>query len=210
MLEWANAVAGSKLIPVPRSLNGRLAEWLYLSGAARTRPSAQVHHCFVAAMRLGKSGRKVQAGTAANAPGNCADSHRFDNRRSADIDFVTDGKTIGPANSNTCRACIGRANKICTRGLRADLRDSYGLNAMADARDIEPDLVADRDVGDRRNFDVGRAGCRVRAKIGLRARLADCGNGRYFVLLNGARNGGIGCAISERNLFADLETVRRW
>src|SRR5271157_87383 len=38
LLEWANAVAGLKLMPDPRLLKGRLATWANLSGAARSRP----------------------------------------------------------------------------------------------------------------------------------------------------------------------------
>ena len=38
LLEWAKAVAGSKLIPVPLALKGMLDAWLNFSGSARSRP----------------------------------------------------------------------------------------------------------------------------------------------------------------------------
>src|SRR4051812_50016637 len=38
LLECAKRVAGLKLTPVPRSLNGRLDEWLNFSAADRVRP----------------------------------------------------------------------------------------------------------------------------------------------------------------------------
>jgi hypothetical protein len=48
---------------------------------------------------------------------------------------------------------IGRAGarirrEIGLARLRADARDRDGLDPMADAVDVQPDLVADRDVGD--------------------------------------------------------------
>ncbi len=95
--------------------------------------------------------------------------------------------------------------EIGAGGLRADVRNRDGLDAMADAVDVEPDLVANRDVGDRRDFDVGRAGGRVCPKIGLRARLADCGDRGHLVFLSGSCDGGIGGAIAERDFLADLE-----
>src|SRR5579863_9072720 len=78
---------------------------------------------------------------------------------------------------------------------------------MADAVDIEPDLVADRNVRNRRYFDVAGADGRVSTEIGLRARLADLGDRGHLILLNGTCNGGIGVAVAEGDLFADLESV---
>jgi len=38
LLVWGNSVAGSKRIPLPLTLKGRLAEWLNFNGSARSRP----------------------------------------------------------------------------------------------------------------------------------------------------------------------------
>ena len=190
--------------PIAERKVGRMVE-LERSGEAEA--CAKVHHCFIADMSLGKGRRKVQAGAAGAGPGNGGDDHCLQTRWSADVDFVTHGKAIRPANSDTVRACIGRAHEIRARSLNADLGDRHGLDAMANAVDIEPDLVADRDVGYRRDFNVGRTRRRVCAKISLRALLADRGNSRHLVLLNGTCDGGIGRAVTESNLLADLEAV---
>ena len=105
---------------------------------------------------------------------------------------------------------IGRAGARIRRErravrLRADARDRDGLDPMADAVDVQPDLVTGRDVGDGRHLDVGRAGGRVRRQEGLRARLADRGDRGHLVLLHGSCDGGVGGAVAEGDLLADHE-----
>ena len=53
---------------------------------------------------------------------------------------------------------LASAERFVWLACRADLRDGDGLDSMADAVDVQPDLVTDRDVGDGRHLDVGRAG----------------------------------------------------
>src|SRR6516164_1240682 len=91
--------------------------------------------------------------------------------------------------------------------LGTDVRDRNSLNTMADAIDIQPDLVTDRDIPDGRHLDVDRAGERVRGQVGLRARLPDRTNRGYFVLLNVSCHGRVGCTIPERNLLADSKAI---
>ena len=70
LLEWAKAVAGSKVIPVPRSLKGRLAAWVSFSGAAKSRPvpgATMLNRRLVAHGRgLGVKPRPVPVGPAAS------------------------------------------------------------------------------------------------------------------------------------------------
>ena len=83
---------------------------------------------------------------------------------SANGDFITHREAVHVAHFDLGRADARIGREISAVRLRADPRDRDGLDPMADAVDVEPDLVADRDVGDRRHLDVGRAGGRVRAR----------------------------------------------
>ena len=88
---------------------------------------------------------------------------------------------------------------------------------MANAVNVQPDLVTDGNVGDGGYLDVGVAGFRVGCQPGLRARLADSGDRDHLVFLDGIRDGGIGGAIANADLLAGLnrkaapasETARR-
>ena len=205
LLEWAKAVAGLKLMPVPRSLKGRLAAWLNLSGAARSRPVPGETTHSSRMWALARAGVKVDdsAGRSRGADGR--DSNDFLVRRSADRDLVTDGEALHAADNDMGGACAGIGREIGLLGLRANVRNSDSLNAMADAVDVEPDLVANRDIGNRGHLEVGRASRSVRSQIGLCARLADGGDRGHLVLLHIFRDRGIGCAIAESDLLADRE-----
>ena len=77
LLEWAKAVAGWKLIPVPRSLKGRLAAWLNFSGAARSRPvpGATTNSRLICA--LVERRREVDAGAGRTRGADGGDGNRF-------------------------------------------------------------------------------------------------------------------------------------
>src|SRR6185369_3950214 len=68
--------------------------------------------------------------------------------RHTDTDLVTDGKTVRVADLDIRRAGARICRKIGTSRLRADLCDGNSFDPMADARDIQPDLVTDRNIGD--------------------------------------------------------------
>ena len=206
LLEWAKAVAGWKLIPVPRSLKGRLAEWLNFSGAARSRPVPGATTTLVADVRLGECRRKVHAGASRTRGADRGDGHRFLVGGSANGDLVAHCETVHASRTLISVApALASAGEIRLVRLRADVRDRDGLDPMADAVDIQPDLVAGRDIGDRRHLDVGRAGGRVRRQEGLRARLADRGDRGHLVLLHGSCDGGVGGAVAEGDLLAGRE-----
>ena len=139
LLEWAKAVAGWKLMPVPRTLKGRLARVVELQ-------------------------RGLQ----------------FETRAAA-------------AASAAARRC-------------ADALDRDGLGSMADAVNVQIDLVADRDVGRRSAPDRGVAGFRVRRQSsvcvpGLPTSVTVTTS--YFSTLS--RDSRIGGAIAEAKLLADLD-----
>ena len=75
---------------------------------------------------------------------------------------------------------------------------------MPNTVNVQSDLVTHGYVGDGGYLDVGVAGFRVCRQPGLRARLADGGNRDHLVLLHGIRDGGIGGAIADADLLADL------
>src|SRR4051794_2594255 len=71
-------------------------------------------------------------------------------------ELVAHRETVGAADFDVGRpgARISRQRRAVR--LRADVRDRDRLDPMADAIDVQPDLVAHRDVGDRRHLDVRR------------------------------------------------------
>jgi len=101
------------------------------------------------------------------------------------------------AQDDTGRAGTRISDSAARLGLRADLRDRDGLDSMADAVDVQPDLVARRDVGDRRHLDVGCAGRCVHAQVGLRARLANLCDRDDLVPLHAPCDIRVGGAIAE-------------
>ena len=105
---------------------------------------------------------------------------------------------------------LASAERLVRLACVPTLRDRDGLDPMADAVDVQPDLVAGRDVGDGRHLDVGRAGGRVRRQVGLRARLADRGDRGHLVPLHVSCDGGVGGAVAEGDLLADREASRCW
>ncbi len=114
LLEWAKAVAGWKLIPVPRSLKGRLAAWLNFSGAARSRPVPVSYHLLAAGMRLGEGRRKVDAGAGRTRGADGGDGNRFLVRGGANGHLVAHSETVHAADFD-----IGRAGARISRERRA-------------------------------------------------------------------------------------------
>ncbi len=153
------------------------------SGQVEAR--ARSYHTLAVEMRLGEGRRKVDAGAGRTRRADGGDGDRFLVRGGANGDLVAHSETASrPADFDIGRAGarIGRERRAVR--LRADARDRDGLDPMADAVDVQPDLVTDRDVGDGRHLDVGRAGGRVRPQEGLRARLADRGDRGHLVPLS--------------------------
>ena len=114
LLEWAKAVAGWKLIPVPRSLKGRLAAWLNLQRGGQVEARARSHHRLAVGMRLGEGRRKVDAGAGRTRGADGGDGDRFLVRGGADGDLVAHSETVHVADFD-----IGRAGARIRREIRA-------------------------------------------------------------------------------------------
>src|ERR1700679_3191764 len=101
-------------------------------------------HLLVAGMGLGEGGGEVEAdvGWVGSADGGEGD------RLCADGELVADGKAVRVADLDVGCADgrIGRERGAACLG--ADMCNRYGFNSVADAGDVEPDLVAGGDVGD--------------------------------------------------------------
>ncbi len=177
-----------------------------LQRGSQIKARARSYHRLSVGVRLGERGSKVDAGAGRIRGADSSDGNRFPVRGGADGDLVAHDEAVHVADFHIGRASTRISREIRVVRLRADARDRDGLDPMADAVDVQPDLVADRDVGDRRHLDTGCAGGRVRRQVGLRARLADRGHCGHLVLLQVFCDGGIGGAIADGNLLADHET----
>ena len=69
-------------------------------------------------------------------------------RRSANRQLVAHGETVHAADLDVGCADCGVCREIGPAGLRSHVLDRHRLNAMADAVDVEPDLVTNRNIGD--------------------------------------------------------------
>ena len=95
-----------------------------------------------------------------------------------------------------------RARAACRRG---NVGDRDGFDAVAEAIDIQINGVPGGDVAGAFDVEAGVAGVRVRRQVGLRARLADGGDGDHFILFHGIQDDGVGGAVAEAELLADLD-----
>ena len=153
-------------------------------------------------VRLGKGRSKVHARTGRTCGADSGNGHRFFVRRRAYDHLVARGETVHVADLDIGRASAHADQKRRAARLCADIRDRDCLDSMADAVDVQPDLVPGRDVGDGRYLDVGRAGGCVRSQQGLRTWFADRGDRAHFIPLCVPGDGGIGGAVTEGNLLA--------
>ena len=133
------------------------------------------------------------------------DGDDFAGCRSADNDFVANCDAVRAADLDLRGAGTDGSGEVGLNGRGADMCDGDGFNAVAEGVDVETDFVADGDVFKRSDFDVGGAGDGVVREIGLRAGLADGGDGGDFVLLDVSCDRRIGCAVAEGDLLSDFE-----
>src|SRR5438309_8578551 len=114
-------------------------------------------------MRPGESRREFERGARWTRRTDCNDRDRFTVRRCANGQLFTDSETVHAADLD-----VGRARARISRQIRAarrctDARYRHRLNPMADAVDVQPDLVTYGNVGHGRDLDVTRAGGSVLA-----------------------------------------------
>ena len=167
LLEWAKAVAGVKLIPVPRALKGIFAACLNFSGAARSRPVPWATTSSRAKCTLPRAGLKS---TPVPFGPEVPTAVMVTVSWFAGVPTVILSPTTKPVTLPRARTMMlvapasAFAGELRLARLGADLGDRDGLDPVADAVDVQPDLVAGRDVGDGGHLDVGRAGGRVHAR----------------------------------------------
>ncbi len=106
-------------------------------------------------MRLGEGGRKGDLGAGRTRGADGRDGNRFLVRGRADGQLVahSERNTALGATAAAAKPDVGRAGARISRErravrLRAHFRDRDGFDAMANAVDVQPDLVAGRDIGD--------------------------------------------------------------
>src|ERR1700733_12999324 len=95
--------------------------------------------------------------------------------RRAHHDLVAYSETRPPAyadlgRTGVCRSCEVRLDCGC-----ANMGNRNGFDSVANTVDIEPDFVADGDIGEGGHLYVGGSGRRIRREIGLCARFTDRG-----------------------------------
>src|SRR3954463_204930 len=156
-------------------------------------------------MRTGERGREVDRGAARTRRTDGGDGHRLVIRRRANGQPLANDETIRIPYGDTRRAGADTRRKRRAIRLGADTGDRDGLDAVAHAVDIQPDLVARRNIGDGGHLYVARAGWRVDRQKRLRARLAHGGDGGDLVSFHRCCDGGIGCAVADGELLADHE-----
>ena len=138
----------------------------------QVEPCAGRYYCSVARVCLRKTRREVDAGPARPGGADGAHNNSFLICWSADGDPVTYSETVHASDFDVGCACARVSREIRAIRLGADARHRDGLGAMAGAVDVQPDVVIDRNVGNRRDLDVGRASGRILRQVGLRTRLA--------------------------------------
>src|SRR3974390_3542020 len=117
---------------------GRMVE-LERSGQVEAR--ALSYYALVAHVCPGKGGRKVQACAARARLADRGNRPALLVRRSADGDLVAHTETVRVADFNIRRAGIRICREIRVVRLRAHARDRDSLDPVADAFDVQPDLV---------------------------------------------------------------------
>ena len=203
---WAKAVAGAKEMPVPAIAEGKIGRVVELERRGQVEAGARFYYSLVADVRLFQGWREFNACAARTAG---ADRRVVTACLSAGVPMRILSPTAKPRRLRTLilvAPALAFAARFGALRLRAHVVHRHGLDAVADAVDVEADLVANRDVGDGSDFDVGRAGMCIRRQVGLRARLADRSHSGYFVLFHAFRHGGIGGAVSQSDLLADHES----
>src|SRR6185437_1103949 len=182
---------------------GRMIE---LKRRCQIEACTRIHNRLVVDVRLREDGRELEDGAsrASRADGRKGDCLPV--RGSADGDFVPHGESICIANFDTGSTDARICREVRAVCLRADARDRNGFNSMADAVDIQSNLVANRDVVYGRYLNIGRSRRGVRFQVALRAWLADRRNCGDFVMLYRFCNGGIGGAVTESNFFSHGES----
>src|ERR1035438_10521292 len=120
------------------------------------------YHKLAVEMPLSEGRRKVNAGAGRTHGADGGDGNRFPVRGGANTQLVAHNETVHAADFDIGRAGARLSRERRAARLRADFRDRDGLDPMADAVDVQPDLVTGRDVGDGRHLNVDRAGGRVR------------------------------------------------
>src|SRR5581483_1958339 len=189
--------------PIAKGKIGRMIE---LERSSKFEPRAWIDHLLSVAMRLGKRRRNVYACARSPCGANCSDGRRFLVRRSADDDFFTYSEGFRIANLDIRRSGARIRREIRVVCASAYARDCNGFNTVVNTVDVEPDLVANGNIIERRHFDVGCAGRRICRQVGLRALLANSGDRGHLIAFRVSPNDGITSAIAERNLLAHLET----
>src|SRR5271154_4897615 len=164
---------------------------------------ARSYSGFAGDMSPGEYGGEVYPGARRAGTADGADGDRFLARWSSDAQLVAHSQAVCVSDRYSCRPRAGASREVGAGSLGADFRDRDGLDPMADALDVQSDLVPHRDPGNRRHLYVGGAGRSVRRQVGLRTRLADGGDRGHLILLNASPDCGVCRAVPECDLFAN-------
>jgi hypothetical protein len=171
------------------------------SGAARSRPVP----CATTNSRLrcGLARAGVKSTLARPTAADGGDGHGLVVRGSADGQLVADDETVRVADADV----VAPALAFAASAVRLDCVPTFVTVTVSipwpTLSMSKPDLVADRDVGDGRHLDVGRAG-RASAQEGLRARLADRSDVATSYFSDAFATAGSG-AVADGDLLADDE-----
>src|ERR1700722_3484432 len=121
-------------------------------------------------MRFGEGGRKVDGGGPLAAYG--CDGNVFLACRRADHDPVAYSETLRPAYADPVRSGADRSGEVGPARCCAHMRHSNSFDSVANAVDIQPDLVTDGDIRESGDLDVAGSGRRIHGEPGLGAWLA--------------------------------------
>src|SRR3954449_11934299 len=112
-------------------------------------------------MRPGEGRRKFERSARRTRCTEGGDRYCFTIRGGANGQLVAHSETVHAPDLDTSRAGARISRKVRADRRCADARYGHSLDPMADAVDVQPDLVTDRNVGDGRDLNVRRAGGRI-------------------------------------------------